>query len=345
MTSCERVLCALERREPDRVPYVELGVDRSLAERLLGWGGSSTQRANLERNPYTPAEFAELAGYLGLDAVPYVLRAPVFARKVEGKDGRLFYAEGLIRSRRDLGLVELPDPEDDGLYADARLQAASKGELAACLVTRAGVFPAMLGMGMEAFCVALYDDRALVEELLDRYFGWSTAVARRAEALGFDVFITTDDLAFKTGPYIAPSLFRELVMPYYRRLAREVSLPWIMHSDGNILPYLDDLLSLGVAGIHPLEREAVDIRAVKREWGNRVCLLGNVDLNILAAGTPADVEREVRSLIRDLAPGGGYILTSGNSLAGYCVPENVVAMAAAARRYGGLGHRGGGPEL
>jgi uroporphyrinogen decarboxylase len=59
-----------------------------------------------------------------------------------------------------------------------------------------------------------------------------------------------------------------------------------------------------------------------------------VDLNLLGAGTPETVDKEVRELIRDVAPGGGYIVTSGNSLAGYCLPENVRAMAHAVRKYG-----------
>jgi uroporphyrinogen decarboxylase len=59
-----------------------------------------------------------------------------------------------------------------------------------------------------------------------------------------------------------------------------------------------------------------------------------VDLNLLAAGTPEEVDQEVRELIRDVAPGGGYIVTSGNSLAGYCRPENVLALSRAVQEYG-----------
>jgi len=100
------------------------------------------------------------------------------------------------------------------------------------------------------------------------------------------------------------------------------------------MPLLDDLVGLGIAGLHPLEKGAMDIRAVKRDYGDRICLLGNVDLNLLGMATPDEVEREVRELIRDVGPGGGYIVTSGNSLAGYLRPENVVALAEAAQRYG-----------
>ena len=78
----------------------------------------------------------------------------------------------------------------------------------------------------------------------------------------------------------------------------------------------------------------MDIGAMKREYGDQICLLGNVDLNILGLGTPEDVEREVRDLIRDVGGGGGYIVTSGNTLAGYLRPENVVALGNSVIKYG-----------
>lgn len=87
-------------------------------------------------------------------------------------------------------------------------------------------------------------------------------------------------------------------------------------------------------GLHPNEKGAVDIREVKRTYGKRACVLGNVDLNLLGMGGPEAVDEEVRGLIRDLGPGGGYIVTSGNSLAGYLIPENVMALSRAVRKYG-----------
>ena len=118
------------------------------------------------------------------------------------------------------------------------------------------------------------------------------------------------------------------------RRCRQISLPWIIHSDGNVLPFVEDLLSVGIAGLHPNEKGAMDIRAMKRTYGDRLCLLGNVDLNLLGMGSPEAVELEVRELIGDLAPGGGYIVTSGNSLAGYLLPENVLALSRAVQTHG-----------
>ena len=87
-------------------------------------------------------------------------------------------------------------------------------------------------------------------------------------------------------------------MPRYRRLREAVTLPWIIHSDGNMLPFMDDLVSLGIAGFHPNEKGAQDPRVTKQRYGGRICVLGNVDLNLLGMATPEEVDEEVRSLIR-----------------------------------------------
>jgi len=334
MTSRERVLAALRREEPDRVPYCELGVDQDLARRLLGWPGIGSQRSNLEENAFSLSEATAVADCLDLDNLFYVLRAPVYVDKVAGVDGRLFYGRGQLRTWQDLESLVLPDPTADALYAGAEAFARGKGERALWLVTRMGIFPTTLGMGYEAFSLALYEDRALVEAILDRYVDWSCAVADRVCALDIDVYVTTDDMAFKTGPFFSPAVFRELVLPRYRRLREHVTKPWVIHSDGNLRPFVDDFLALGIAGLHPNEKGAMDIQDMKRDYGARVCLLGNVDLNILTRGTPEDVEDEVRALIRAVGPGGGYIATSGNSLAAYVQPENALALSHAVRRYG-----------
>ena len=334
MNSKQRVLTALRRGQPDRVPHCELGIDRALAQQLMGWGAPISQAANLEANTYSVEEAIALARHLGLDNLSYVLRAPVYARKVVGKDGRLFYGEGQLRSEAALALLELPDPHDDALYAGAEAFLAGSGDFSAWFITRMGIFPTMLGMGTENFSIALYENRGLVETILDRYVDWAIVVAERVCRMGFDVYVTTDDMAFKTAPFFSPKVFRELVMPRYRRLAEKVTLPWVIHSDGNMLPFLDDLVSVGIAGFHPNEKGAMDIAGVKRDYGDRICVLGNVDLNILGLGSTDDVDSEVHDLIRDVGPGGGYIITSGNSLAGYLKPENVLAFRDAVRRYG-----------
>jgi uroporphyrinogen decarboxylase len=334
MNSRERVLTALRGGEPDRVPYCEIAIDRALAQRVMGWGQPRSQEADLEANVFSIDEAKAIASRLRLDNITYILRAPIYAHKAPGEDGRLFYGDGMIKTEEDLALLELPDPYDDALYAEAETFAREKGEYAAFLVTRVGIFPTWLSMGLENFSLALYENRPFVEKVLDRYCDWAAVIAERVCHLGFDVFVSTDDMAFKTAPFFSPAVLRNVVLPRYKRVAEKVTLPWVVHSDGNVLPFVDDFIGLGIAGLHPIEEGAMDIRAMKRMYGGRLCLLGNVDLNILGEGSPKAVDRTVRALIRDVGPGGGYIVTSGNSLAGYLRPENVLALGEAVLKYG-----------
>jgi uroporphyrinogen-III decarboxylase len=152
--------------------------------------------------------------------------------------------------------------------------------------------------------------------------------------MGFDALWTADDIAFKNGLMLSPRMFRERILPHVRKVAANITIPWIFHSDGNLTAVLDDLVDLGIAGLHPVEPGAMDIRALKRRYGRRLCLIGNVNVHTLSQGTPAAVEAEVAGLLRDVAPAGGYMLSSGNSLASYCRLENIRAMVRTLERFG-----------
>jgi hypothetical protein len=333
LTSAERVAAALRREEPDRVPYCEVYLSRAFAEPIMGWP-AAPEHTNFEENEFGVEEAKAVAARFGMDNITYVLRAPIFADKVVGKAGTLFYGDGHVRTAADLALVRLPDPHDPALYREAAAFAASKGPYSAWFITRIGIAPTMMSLGIEQFCLALYDDLPLVERLLDLYTDWAEVVADNVCRLGFDVFVTTDDVGHRAGPFFSPRVFRELVRPRLERVARRITIPWLFHSDGNVTPFLDDLADIGVRAIQPVEPGAMDIRAVKRRYGDRLCLCGNVDMDLLARGSEADVDRTVRELIRDVAPGGGYMVTSGNSLAHYVRPENALAMGSAVARYG-----------
>ena len=123
-------------------------------------------------------------------------------------------------------------------------------------------------------------------------------------------------------------------MPHYRRVADQITKPWIFHSDGNLMPILDDLLTLGMEGLHPIEPGAMDLGVLKQRYGGDLCLVGHIDVDTLSRGTPEAVDALVQSAIRVAGPGGGYIAGSSNSVPYYARPENVRAMAQAIRSYG-----------
>jgi uroporphyrinogen decarboxylase len=335
MNSRERVIKALNCEEPDQVPFCDVAVDRGLAQKLLKWeGATDIGSSSRTENPYTVEESKAISACLGLDNINYLLRAPTYAHMLTGIDGRTFVGHGMIKTEDDLSMINLPDPYDDALYQEAEEYVANKGDYAVCFVTRIGFFQVVLSLGLEGFCLALYDKPAMVEKMLDMYFDWMAVVAERVCKMGFDVFWTTDDFAHKSGLMFAPQVFEELLVSRYRKVLENVSIPWILHSDGRINDVMDLFIDLGATAFHPIEKGAMDIAAVKKEYGDRVCLLGNVDLNILGAGTPEETDAEVKYLIENVAPGGGYIVTSGNSLASYLKPECVMAMSRAVKKYG-----------
>jgi uroporphyrinogen decarboxylase len=254
----------------------------------------------------------------------------------EEVDGHYMVHGGSIRSRDDLAGIVLPDPDDPALYAPYRafIDRYRETDRALFCFLNLGSDPVILGMGLERFALALYDDRHLVEELFELYTAWYARAVRHLCELDFDFLWFGDDIAFKTAPYVSPKVFRELFLPHYRHVAGEITKPWIFHSDGNLLPIMDDLLSLGMDGLHPLEPEAMELAALKRAYGSRVCLVGHISVDTLARGTPAEVDRLVREAIRIAGPGGGYIAGSSNSVPYYAQSENVTAMARAIRRYG-----------
>jgi uroporphyrinogen-III decarboxylase len=245
-------------------------------------------------------------------------------------------ARGGIRSRADLARIQLPDPDDPALYEPCRqfIERYQDSGLARFCVINLGSDPVILGMGFERFATTLYDDYALIDELLEMYTVWYARAVRHLCALGFDFIWSGDDIAFKTSTFVSPKVFRELLLPHYRRVADQIALPWIFHSDGNLLPIMDDLLELGMNGLHPIEPGAMDLRELKRRWGDRICLCGRISVDTLSRGTEAQVERLVQEAIRIAGQGGGYIAGSSNSITSYCLPQNVRAMHQAIQKYG-----------
>jgi uroporphyrinogen decarboxylase len=146
-----------------------------------------------------------------------------------------------------------------------------------------------------------------------------------------------DDLAFGTGPMISPQAFRDHVFPWYREMATRChrnKLLFIMHSDGDLTTLMEDIIDMGVDVLQPIDPTCMDIVKVKELYGDRLCLVGNVSNELLRSGTPAEVEERVKYLLRNVAPGGGYCVGSGNSVPEWAKFENYMAMRGATFKYG-----------
>lgn len=353
----ERVLAALKRGIPDRVPWLEISIDEILQIRIMGTtdftpgelcaklgmdgfgcrfpiGGEATTGPVM-----MPAGSGFKEKYYYPQKVTFDFSPPFIAEKgVTPETGRAFVKRGLLTSKESLRLFDeyLPDPDHPARYEQvAEWIARYKGDYAVFARVRLGSSSMLESIGLMEFAYKVHDHPDFVKEVHRRFSEWSATVVEYLNQMDFDFYVTGDDLADSKSPWMSPEMFREFFLPYQRIVARAMKKPWVHHSDGNLLPILDDLLSLGMSGIHPIQPRAMDINQVKEAYGNRICLLGNIDLDYtLTLGTPEEVEKEVRERITQIGQGGGYIITSANSLPDYCKTENVFAMARAVTKYG-----------
>jgi uroporphyrinogen decarboxylase len=259
--------------------------------------------------------------------------APIYAERMVGADGRVMVGRGQIAQGEDLSLLRFPDPHDDELYAPAKEFLAHKGEFATCGAIRLGIGATLYSMGVDNFTYAVLDNPGFAEEVLQRYVDWNVVVMQRLQELGFDYLWAFDDFAADSGPLVSLRVYREFVLPRLAKAVAVIDVPWVAHTDGNFMPLVQEWLSLGMSAIHPIQPDVVDIYEVKRLVGDRVALVGNIDMQLMAAGSPEEVREQVKERIQRLAPGGGYLISSSNSITDYLREENVWAMVEAVNRY------------
>lgn len=146
------------------------------------------------------------------------------------------------------------------------------------------------------------------------------AAVRKAEVIrehgGLDGFALCADYCLNTGPFLSPSQFSEFVAPYLADLIekyRSMGFYTIKHTDGNIMPIIDQLVQANPHALHSIDPQAgVDIAEVKRLYGDKVCLIGNVNCGLLQTGTDEEVIQSAKYALQHGMPGGGYIFSTSN---------------------------------
>jgi uroporphyrinogen decarboxylase len=144
---------------------------------------------------------------------------------------------------------------------------------------------------------------------------------RRIEQMveaGADFVFMPNDVAFNAGPFVSPADFASLVAPYWERQVRrvrELGAKAIIHTDGQIMPILDQLAATGADALHSIDPMAgVDIREVKRLTRSGLALMGNVQCSLLQDGPREAIRKSARYCLTHAAPGGGYIFSTSNTI-------------------------------
>jgi hypothetical protein len=336
MTSRERAVNTLLRRPTDRPPWIEIGFHPTMVARL---SGRTTAASGSGFFPLEdPAEYerdidtwVEVALEIGLDALALKNWGIAFpSERGHAMDG------GTIKSLEDVERIIEENPPfirpAFSACAPILLRKCHEAGLACFFETSFGMGTALASIGFADLCLFSVEHPEIVERFWDYCEQGFAPVYELFHRLQPDFIVLGDDIAFGQGTYFSPQAMREIVFPNWRRRARTISLPWLFHSDGNLLPVMEDLLSLGMNAIHPIEPYGtMDIVQLKRDIGHRVCLAGNLDMNIIAGGTPEEIRREVRWLFEQVGSGGGWMLSSSNSIDSGARPENVRAMGKAVR--------------
>ncbi len=338
MNCRELVLAALRCEQVDRVPWLEIGFAGEIAGQILGEpviGGTGYHpHADLEVYEHYLRQMIRLSEKIGLCTLPLKCWSPAFSRARTGEGVRVYGREGLITDLASLEryTAQAPEPADMAFAACAEVFARRAAETQLCRVFQVGgVYShSEASMNLEGLSIALYEQ----PELVRRMFQWQADfVVATLELLlpryEVDFVLYGDDMAFKTGTFMSPAHFREFLWPHLKRICDTVKrfgLPIVLHSDGNLLEIMDDLLAAGFVGIHPMENLAMDIVAVHEKYGDRLCCIGNLDVDLIDRCPVEQVEAEVRRLLRSLGR-RGYIFASGNSITQWARLENVLAIS------------------
>lgn len=155
---------------------------------------------------------------------------------------------------------------------------------------------------------------------------------------GADAIQLCVDYGNKNGPWLHPAMFRKFVKPALKRHTdafKKKGAFAVLHSDGYIMPILADVVDTGISAYQGIDTIAgMDLKKVKEQFGNKICLVGNVDLRVLEYGTKQDVAKEVDRCIRDGAMGGGYVLCASANVSASKNVENFIFMLDYAREKG-----------
>jgi uroporphyrinogen-III decarboxylase len=355
MTSRERILAALNRRQPDRVPMWETQFWPETIERWQDEGfpagvdpvrhfGLDTLTCvnalfdpSLQLEPRTIEQTAEYR--IGVDGYGKTIKEWLHSYNPPS-----ILAPG-VRDREDWCRVRSALTASEAKFNNAAAEreyarARQAGEFLAITPAEPMWFVIHLTMGYEHGLKMVARDPALVAEMVAEYTDYLLAMLAMTFERGhaFDAMWFWSDLCYRGGLLFSPRAARDLVLPHWKRLgdfAHRHGMRFVFHCDGNVADLLPLLIEAGCDAIHPLEaRAGNDVREYKRLYGDRMCLIGNIDADVIATNDRQRIEREVAGKVPVAAAGGGYIYHIDHSVPPTVSLESYRWLLECVRRYG-----------
>lgn len=341
MTKRERVLAAIRHQQPDRVPKGEMLIESGLIDALLAGKGADALSPLMRQ--------IEVRKLLGIDLIS-IHEYPMQLVRYTSKGWPVYrgaYGEEFCDTGRDCQLLKpaIEDIEDADTYKAPAPELCrttmldfyrENSDLFLMTQINGPIGALTWAQGMEEMCVDCMTDLEATVSVAEQIMDFEILRAKQFLDHGADAILIADDMAFNTGLILPPQVMDKLAWPIYARLIRQIKahkdVPVFLHTDGNINSVLDKIVACGFDGLQSLQPSAgMDIVQVKKQYGEKLCLMGNLDLNhLLPFGTPEDVAAEVRRIVSACSQSGGFILSTCNILTNAVPPENALAMYRAA---------------
>ena len=352
MTGRERYLGALHGAAIDRVPLHEMHWNKAFVEQVLGTPLSPYHNADDEvavaRATGVDMVWTVPLGFTGVATIQ--LHGDTSEEFVDewgtswGTNAQSWPAAwsngDVVNSREDWKRLRIPDPNLPVRFEQPRrFVELAGGEFAVVGGVRGPFSAAWMLAGLINMSTWLYDDPELLSDMLTVMSRWNTQLALGLVACGVDAILIHDDWGMNKSTFISPDDWRELVFPCMTAEVETIAatgVPVMLHSDGNLNALMEDIVRLPICALNPLQRSAaMNLVDTKRRYGDRLCLVGNVDATqTLPNGSPDDVEREVLECLRDAAPGGRYILAPDHSYHAGVPAANTWRALQACQKYG-----------
>lgn len=354
MTSRERVLTALDHREPDRVPIhadFTPEVARKLSLRLKT--GDATTEAYSGKISELPIALGHdlLVAWHGIatsyyqheDKKEYSCEWGIKWRWVEYPGGRYTeIAQPPLKNEARLSSYRCPDASEPWRYDAVRTLLQERGSTYAIV----GAMPCTLFeaawylRGMDLFLSDLITNKDFVNELLDKLFLFQLVTGTTLAGLGVDIIWIGDDFGTQDSLIISPALWREFFKPRYARLIKAFkdenkNVKVAYHSDGNIESLLPEYIDIGVDILNAVQPKSMDPARLKKKFGKNLSFWGTIDIQeTLPYGTPEDVQNEVKLRINTVGKDGGLILGPSHNIQPDVPLENVLSFYQAVEKYG-----------
>jgi uroporphyrinogen decarboxylase len=350
----EALLGVIRRqRPPRRVHHLELFLDPEVKDALAGRFGleEGLDRADPR---FALRRDVRLHSFLGYDAfrlslapkklfnLPQLAAADT-ASGPTGRGERSWTEEhaGPIRGWRDFEAYPWPRVRDIDLSGLEWLESNLPENMGVYDLT-AHVFEMInFLLGYEAMCYLIHDDPALVRAVAERIGGFYVEWSRTLADFRCVPFLWgSDDMGFRTSTMVSPQFLRELVLPWHRACAeagRARGKPYLLHACGDLAGIMEDLIGdVGIAAKHSFEDGILPVTEACRRYGDRIALLGGIDMDLLARGSEQAVRARVRETLEACfrpRSGLGYCLGTGNTVANYLPLDNYLAMLEEGRRF------------